>query len=182
MGARVYNQTTSLFSSVDPVYGGNTTAYIYPQDPINHTDLDGKWRRWARKAWNWSGRASRWLTNSRAGRAINYACSFTWGVVSMACGGVYAAAYARQGRYRQAATSLASGAVGGAAAKIAYRTLRKGYNAARHSKRYHTSNQRYRLPRYYSYRNRSTRRAFRYFSASVGSASNYSYSHRYRRW
>lgn len=41
MGARLYKQTTGLFTSLDPVYGGNTTAFTYPQDPINYRDLDG---------------------------------------------------------------------------------------------------------------------------------------------
>ncbi len=31
MGARLYNSVTGLFTSVDPVTGGNTTAYAYPQ-------------------------------------------------------------------------------------------------------------------------------------------------------
>jgi RHS repeat-associated protein len=41
MGARLYNPITGLFTSVDPVDGGNTTDYAYPQDPINKYDLDG---------------------------------------------------------------------------------------------------------------------------------------------
>lgn len=41
MGARLYNPATAQFTSIDPVYGGNTTNYAYPQDPINHADLDG---------------------------------------------------------------------------------------------------------------------------------------------
>lgn len=49
MGARLYNRVTGLFTSVDPVPGGNTTAYGYPQDPINAFDLDGRWsHRWSR--------------------------------------------------------------------------------------------------------------------------------------
>jgi large repetitive protein len=43
MGARLYNPTTGAFTSLDPVAGGNSTAYAYPQDPINMFDLDGRW-------------------------------------------------------------------------------------------------------------------------------------------
>lgn len=42
MGVRLYNATTGLFTSVDPVAGGNTTDYVYPQDPISDFDIDGK--------------------------------------------------------------------------------------------------------------------------------------------
>lgn len=41
LGARLYNPATAQFTSIDPVYGGNTTNYAYPQDPINQVDLDG---------------------------------------------------------------------------------------------------------------------------------------------
>ncbi len=41
MGVRLYNSVTGQFTSVDPVKGGNTTAYAYPQDPINLCDLTG---------------------------------------------------------------------------------------------------------------------------------------------
>lgn len=41
MGARLYNPQTGLFTSPDPIPGGNTTPYTYPQDPLNQTDLDG---------------------------------------------------------------------------------------------------------------------------------------------
>ena len=41
MGARVHNPVTGLFTTVDPVHGGGDTIYAYPNDPINHTDLDG---------------------------------------------------------------------------------------------------------------------------------------------
>ncbi|XBH23007.1 RHS repeat-associated core domain-containing protein [Jonesiaceae bacterium BS-20] len=51
MGERLYNNITGHFTSVDPVPGGNTTAYIYPQDPINELDLDGNfsWRKIAKR-------------------------------------------------------------------------------------------------------------------------------------
>lgn len=42
MGARLYNSTTGHFTSPDPEYGGNDTTYIYPTDPINNSDLDGR--------------------------------------------------------------------------------------------------------------------------------------------
>ncbi|WP_425954629.1 RHS repeat-associated core domain-containing protein [Xylanimonas sp. McL0601] len=41
MGARLYNAVTGQFTSRDPVPGGNTTAYAYPQDPVNGMDLQG---------------------------------------------------------------------------------------------------------------------------------------------
>ncbi|MGW5188472.1 RHS repeat-associated core domain-containing protein [Kribbella sp. NPDC004138] len=52
MGARSYNSTTGLFTSVDPVDGGNANAYTYPTDPVNKFDLDGNWGGF-KKAWNW---------------------------------------------------------------------------------------------------------------------------------
>lgn len=42
MGARLYNPTTGTFTSTDPIHGANTTAYTYPQDPVNDHDLDGQ--------------------------------------------------------------------------------------------------------------------------------------------
>ena len=48
MGARLYNPVTGLFTSLDPVYGGNDTPYTYPNDPINRIDTTGEWG-WLRK-------------------------------------------------------------------------------------------------------------------------------------
>lgn len=44
MGARVYNNQRGLFTSTDPVYGGNENSYEYPSDPINSSDTAGTQR------------------------------------------------------------------------------------------------------------------------------------------
>ena len=41
MGVRAFNPVTGQFLSQDPVPGGNETAYNYPNDPINGSDLTG---------------------------------------------------------------------------------------------------------------------------------------------
>lgn len=42
MGVRYYSSVTGSFTSVDPIEGGNSTAYSYPTDPINDFDLSGE--------------------------------------------------------------------------------------------------------------------------------------------
>ncbi|MFJ9638640.1 DNRLRE domain-containing protein [Streptomyces sp. NPDC101178] len=42
MGSRLYSPATGRFLQTDPVYGGNTNAYVYPADPVNTYDLDGR--------------------------------------------------------------------------------------------------------------------------------------------
>jgi RHS repeat-associated protein len=49
MGVRLYNPSTGRFLQTDPVYGGNSNAYTYPNDPLTGFDLDGRWHfkcRW----------------------------------------------------------------------------------------------------------------------------------------
>jgi large repetitive protein len=41
MGARLYNPSRGLFTSVDPLPGGTESAYAYPADPVNETDISG---------------------------------------------------------------------------------------------------------------------------------------------
>lgn len=58
MGVRFYNAARGLFTSLDPVPGGNATAYAYPNDPVNMFDLDGRRWGWLKKAAKWSGVAA----------------------------------------------------------------------------------------------------------------------------
>jgi len=86
MGARVYNRTTGQFTSVDPIYGGNATAYGYPVDPINKVDLDGlHWGcSWCSSAWNStkSAASKTWsVTKSASSTGWRYtktAASYGW--------------------------------------------------------------------------------------------------------
>ncbi|WP_460852340.1 hypothetical protein [Nocardioides montaniterrae] len=41
MGARMFNPVSALFTSMDAVWGGNSTAFAYPQDPVGHDDVSG---------------------------------------------------------------------------------------------------------------------------------------------
>jgi hypothetical protein len=43
MGVRLYAPVLGRFLSTDPVYGGNSTTYGYPVDPIGSYDLDGRY-------------------------------------------------------------------------------------------------------------------------------------------
>lgn len=76
-----------------------------------------------------------WLTDSKAGKLLNTACGFAWGAVAAACSGVYAAAYAVQGRWGAAAKTAAMGlgsAVGGGTAMRA--VAKSGVAVARNAK------------------------------------------------
>lgn len=87
MGARLYNPVSGLFTSTDPVYGGNNTTYLYPTDPLNASDLDGKAKRsrcWKPMCWV---RASNYVQSrflgeaaARFSRRVGGQCSVRYGM------------------------------------------------------------------------------------------------------
>lgn len=134
LGARLYNPTTGLFTSRDPIPGGNTTTYTYPQDPINNHDLDGKrkscrgWKKWACGVGRVAGIASSitawcWLPQCQA--------------ATLALGAVSAGAYMLGGNRRSAGNALkgtiANMALGGIGriGKLGYRLPQRSSAVAR---------------------------------------------------
>lgn len=89
MGARLYNSVTGLFTSRDPVDGGNSTSYVYPQDPVGMQDTAGTWG-WAKKAWKWGVRAWHSPGGRVARRVVSVASWFVPGGAALKVGiGVY---------------------------------------------------------------------------------------------
>jgi hypothetical protein len=129
MGARLYNPSTGTFTSMDPVFGGNSTTYAYPFDPVNGYDIAGEcWgcgtlKSIGKAAWKHRGTAVN-VAGAIAGGAAVGSC-----VASVACAvAVGAAAGAATYLTHQAvtgekvtvgglATNSLIGAAGGGAAK-----------------------------------------------------------------
>ncbi len=106
MGVRLYNSVTGLFTSVDPVEGGNETVNGYPNDPVNKLDLDGRsWRKILKGA----------IIGASVVGALACGASIVCGVAvgAVAGAGIYAARHGSTKSFRW--TGLAkSAAIGGA--------------------------------------------------------------------
>jgi len=113
MGVRLYDPGTGRFWSVDPSPGGNATAYDYcSADPVNCSDLDGRWG-WLDKVVKTVKKAAKVIA------PIAELASMIPGPIGAAAAGVSAVAYAASGNKGKALemgiTALAAMAPGGGA-------------------------------------------------------------------
>jgi RHS repeat-associated protein len=127
MGVRLYSPALGRFLQVDPVPGGNATAYDYcAGDPVNCTDLDGNWG---------------WSSFKKALHAVATVASYASmipGPIGTIAGVVSAVAYVATGDWKEAAWAIAgaAAAVVGAgaavkAAKVAVAAVRAASRAER---------------------------------------------------
>jgi RHS repeat-associated protein len=102
MGVRLYDPTAGRFLSVDPVPGGNASAYDYcTADPINCYDLNGQWgfhfHRWYHWGRRWVGHHKTFI----AGIGAGVACGATgWTGVGLGACVVGASLLVGAGSYR----------------------------------------------------------------------------------
>lgn len=104
MGARLYNTVTGLFTSRDPVAGGNTTSYTYPQDPINKQDINGQF--WTAVWGFWSNPYVQLATTVIS--IFCTACALVFGAIHLVKAGYHV--YHKQWRQAGASAFNAAGA------------------------------------------------------------------------
>ncbi|WP_433461138.1 LamG-like jellyroll fold domain-containing protein [Micromonospora sp. CA-248212] len=120
MGVRLYSPGIGRFLQVDPVDGGNATAYDYcAGDPVNCTDLDGKF--------GW-GSIKKGL--SKVAKVASYA-SMIPGPIGTIAGVVSAVSYAATGNWREAAWAIGGALAATVGAGAAVRGARFAVGAAR---------------------------------------------------
>lgn len=124
MGVRLYDPGTGRFWSVDPVPGGNATAYDYcSADPVNCFDLDGRgFMDWVKK------------TVKKAAKVVAVVAEVASnipGPIGAAASAVGAVAYAATGNKGQALLMAASAAAALVGAGAAVRAGVRAYKAAR---------------------------------------------------
>jgi RHS repeat-associated protein len=124
MGVRLYSPSLGRFLQVDPEPGGNSNAYDYCSgDPVNCTDLDGKWG-WGsiKKALN------------KVATVASYA-SMIPGPIGTIAGVVSAVAYVATGNWKEAAWAVAGAAAAVVGAGAAVKGARLAVGAIKAAKR-----------------------------------------------
>jgi RHS repeat-associated protein len=128
MGVRLYDPGTGRFWSTDPEPGGNATAYDYcSADPVNCTDLDGRWG-WLDKVVKTVKKASKVIAQ------VAEIASIIPGPIGAAASVIGAAAYVASGNKTQAlimAAGVAASLVGAGAAVAAAKWGNRAAEAGR---------------------------------------------------
>jgi RHS repeat-associated protein len=107
MGVRLYNTVTGMFSSMDPVPGGNANPYTYPSDPINSFDLDGM-KRCKPDSKKWYCRAGGFISRNRH-KIVNFAVGAAAAIGTAAC---IASVVCGMGLFAVGAAALFAGGLG----------------------------------------------------------------------
>jgi RHS repeat-associated protein len=136
MGVRLYDPNTGRFWSTDPVPGGNATTYDYCSgDPVNCTDLDGRW------SFDSFKKAFKKATKIVA--VVAEVASNIPGPIGAASAGISAVAYASMGNKSQAllmGVTAAAALVGaGAAVRAVAKVVGPAVKAGRSTKEFKSS-------------------------------------------
>lgn len=119
MGSRLYNAATGLFTSIDPVWGGNETVYGYPNDPVNKQDTTG--------LKSFFSKVKKGIVSLANNRVVQGVCFVAFGAVGTACAILSAASNIINKNW----TGLAGDIVGGVAGRAAGKAFVKSYNKVR---------------------------------------------------
>jgi hypothetical protein len=77
MGERVYIPSLGRFIQTDPIEGGADNAYVYPPDPVNDFDLDGRKKNGGVKQWfadRWNNVKNLYAKEQKAADKANAWC------------------------------------------------------------------------------------------------------------
>ncbi|MFF7633360.1 ricin-type beta-trefoil lectin domain protein [Kitasatospora sp. NPDC008050] len=121
MGARLYSPVLGRFLQIDPVPGGNASAYDYcTGDPVNCTDLDGNWGM------------PKWLKKTvQVVAKVAEVASYIPGPIGAAAAAVSSVSYAATGNWGKAAEMAVTAAAGLVGANTAVKAASATVTATR---------------------------------------------------